>query len=107
MQKIFFSLSLLASAINLAAQNASDSTAKIRSQSDFQKTQQITYIEQLSKQGGNGKIDTSKLEKKTIIQEIDLPKALDVLIDMGGEVIINTWNENKIKLQTTIQFEGP
>jgi hypothetical protein len=51
------------------------------------------------------KIDSSKLVKKTIAQEIALAKALDVLIDMSGELIINTWNENKIKIETTVQFE--
>jgi hypothetical protein len=53
------------------------------------------------------KIDSSKLVKKTITQEIALPKALDVLIDMSGELIINTWNDNKMKIETTVQFEEP
>lgn len=53
------------------------------------------------------KIDTSKLVKKTISQEINLPKALDVLIDMSGELIIHTWKENKMKIETTIQYEEP
>jgi len=65
------------------------------------------YIDPLRSQGAIKKVDTSKLEKKAISQEIALPKALDVLIDMGGEVIINIWNENKVKLETTVQFEGP
>lgn len=107
MQKIFLSLSLFVASLNLAAQNAGDSSIKISTQFDLQKTQNVTYIEQLGLQGAIKKVDTSKLEKKTISQEIDLPKALDVLIDMGGEVVINTWSENIVKLETTVQFEGP
>jgi hypothetical protein len=110
MQKIFLSLFTLASAMHLAAQNGADSMANIRrSQYNLQKAQQNQYLEQTNSQTihYNEKIDTSKLEKKTIRQEIDLPKALDVLIDMGGEVVITTWNENKIKLETTVLFEGP
>jgi hypothetical protein len=106
MLKIFFSFVLLASAISLAAQDTENSTITIRSQSNLQRTQQEAYAAQRGLQEGNKKIDTSKLVKKTISQEIELPGALDVLIATKGEMVIHTWNENKVKIQTKVQFEG-
>lgn len=57
--------------------------------------------------GGNGKVDTSKLTRKTISQEISIPKALDILIDMTCDLTIKTWNDNKVKIETTVQYDGP
>src|SRR6266498_2278301 len=96
MKNIFLSIAL-AMAIHTSAQNPIESSRTINRASEWSKQSALEVK----------KIDSSKLVKKTITQEIALPKALDVLIDMSGELIINTWSENKIKLETTVQFEEP
>lgn len=52
-----------------------------------------------------GKIDTSRLIKKTVSQEINLSKALDVLIDMTGDLTVKTWNDNKVKIEATLKID--
>jgi len=96
MKNIFLFIAVAATAC-ASAQNPAQSTRPVNRASEWSKSAALE----------SKKIDSSKLVKKTITQEIALPKALDVLIDMGGELIINTWNENKIKLETTVQFEAP
>jgi hypothetical protein len=50
-------------------------------------------------------IDESRLIKKAISQEITLPRALDIIIDQRRNLSIKTWNENKVKIETTVQLE--
>ncbi|MBO9684359.1 MAG: hypothetical protein J7502_17120, partial [Flavisolibacter sp.] len=33
-------------------------------------------------------------------------KPLDILIDMNSDLTINTWNESKIKIETSLQYQG-
>src|SRR5687768_17376507 len=101
MKNIFLPI-VLVTAIYASGQT----TTETRPQFDTYKT--INRASEWSKESAQEirKIDSTKLVKKTITQEISLPKALDVLIDMSGELIINTWNENKIKMETTVQFEA-
>jgi hypothetical protein len=96
MKNIFLSVSLLV-ALYTSAQNLPEVNRTVNRASEWSKTSDLE----------SKKIDSSKLVRKIITQEIALPKALDVLIDMSGELIINTWNENKIKIETTVQFEAP
>lgn len=96
MKNIFLSIGM-ATTVCALAQNPTQSTRPINRASEWSKESALEAR----------KIDSSKLVKKTITQEIALPKALDVLIDMSGELTINTWNENKIKIETTVQFEAP
>ena len=96
MKNIFLSIAM-ATTVCALAQNPTQSTRPINRASEWSKESALEAR----------KIDSSKLVKKTITQEIALPKALDVLIDMSGELTINTWNENKIKIETTVQFEAP
>jgi hypothetical protein len=96
MKNIFLSIAVAATAC-VSAQNPTQSTRPVNRASEWSKASAAE----------DKKIDSSKLVKKTVTQEIALPKALDVLIDMSGELIINTWNENKMKIETTVQFEGP
>jgi hypothetical protein len=51
------------------------------------------------------KIDTSRFVKKTVSQEINLSKALDVLIDMSGDLTVKAWNDNKVKIETTLKID--
>jgi hypothetical protein len=51
------------------------------------------------------KIDTSRFVKKTVSQEINLSRALDVLIDMSGDLTVKTWNDNKVKIETTLKID--
>lgn len=92
MKNIFLSIAV-ATVMYASAQNPFETNRVINRASEWS-------------QAETKKIDSSKLVKKTIIQELTLPKALDVLIDMSGELIINTWNDNKIKIETTIQAEA-
>lgn len=94
MKNIFLFVSLLM-ALCTSAQNLPEVNRTVNRASEWSKTSDLE----------SKKIDSSKLIRKTITQEIALPKALDVLIDMSGELVINTWNENKIKIETTVQFE--
>lgn len=96
MKNIFLSIAL-ATTIQASAQNVIETNRAINRASEWSKESALE----------TKKTDSSKLVKKTITQEIALPKALDILIDMSGELIINTWNENKIKLETTVQYEEP
>ena len=96
MKNIFLSIAV-ATTVCALAQNPTQSTRPINRASEWSKESALE----------SKKIDSSKLIKKTITQEIALPKALDILIDMSGELIISTWNENKIKIETTVQFEEP
>src|SRR5215213_7110800 len=96
MKNIFLSIAMATTACALA-QNPTQSTRPINRASEWSKESALE----------TKKIDSSKLVKKTITQEIALPKALDVLIDMTNDLTINTWNENKIKIETTVEFESP
>jgi hypothetical protein len=51
------------------------------------------------------KIDTSRFVKRTVSQEINLSKPLDVLIDMSGDLTVKTWNDNKVKIETTLKVD--
>jgi|GEM_PF-5123087 len=92
MKNILLSIAVI-TAIHTSAQNTIEANRAINRASEWAKE--------------NSKIDSSKLITKTVTQEIALAKALDVLIDMSGELIINTWNDNKIKIETTVQSENP
>lgn len=96
MKNIFLSIALAIS-IYAASQNPAQSRRTINRASEWNNELTVT----------GKKVDSSKLIKKTIVQELALPKALDVLIAMSGDLVINTWNENKIKIETTFQFEEP
>src|SRR5215213_751777 len=96
MKNIFLFIAVAATAC-ASAQNPAQSARPVNRASEWSKESALQ----------TKKIDSSKLVKKTITQEIALPKTLDVLIDMSGELTINTWNENKMKIETTVQFESP
>lgn len=101
MRYIFLSVAL-ATTIYSSAQNTYDLNRSVET------NRSVNRASEWSKASAETqKIDSSKLVKKTITQELALPKALDVLIDMSGELIINTWNDNKIKMETTVQSENP
>jgi hypothetical protein len=51
-------------------------------------------------------VDTKKLVRKTLSQEISLKKPLGVYVAMGGLLTIRTWNESKVKIETSIWIEG-
>ncbi len=50
--------------------------------------------------------DTKNLVRKGISQEITFAKPPEVAVEMNGLVTIKIWNENKIKLETSIWMEG-
>src|SRR5436189_1774216 len=95
MKNIFLSIALV-TMIRCVAQNPAETSRTINRAAEWSKESALEAK----------KIDSSKLVKKTITQEIALPKALDILIDMSGELVINTWAANKIKLETTFQYDG-
>lgn len=96
MKNILLSIAV-ATAMYASAQNPAEANRVINRAREWSKTSDLEVKT----------IDSSKLVKKTITQELALPKALDILIDMSGELIINTWNEYKIKIETTVQSESP
>ena len=96
MKNIFLSIAV-ATTVSASAQDLNEANRAVNRASEWSKAAALE----------SKKIDSLKLVKKTVTQEIALTKALDVLIDMSGELIINTWNENKMKIETTVQFEEP
>lgn len=51
--------------------------------------------------------DSTKFVRKHISRELTLPNALDLLVTISGElIIIKTWNENKVRVETSVRFEG-
>jgi hypothetical protein len=69
-------------------------------------TKNINRASELSSNFDNeSKIDETRLIKKTVSREITLSSALDIIIDQRRNLSIKTWNENKVKIEATIQLE--
>lgn len=51
-------------------------------------------------------VDTKDLVRKKVSQEINLSKPLDVAVEMNGTVTVKIWNENKVKLETSVWIDG-
>jgi hypothetical protein len=50
--------------------------------------------------------DSTKFVKKAISQELNLTQALDVLVDLTTDLTIKTWNDNKVRVETSVRYEG-
>jgi hypothetical protein len=90
MKKLFQFISLLTVVLNA---NAQDGPVSIN----------VNRATEWSKE--QAKIDTSRFIKKTVSREINLSKALDVLIDMSGDLTVKTWNDNKVKIEATLKVD--
>src|SRR5690349_20619505 len=51
-------------------------------------------------------VDTKNFVRKTVSKEIILPKPLGIAVEMGGQVTVKTWKEDKIKIESAIWIKG-
>jgi hypothetical protein len=96
MKNLITTLALIITLINYLNAQQSSSTSTTKTINRAKEWSNETVVEE-------NKIDETKLTKKQIVQEIALPKALDILIDLNRNLTIKTWNENKIKIETSVQ----
>lgn len=104
MKNILLPFALVIALSSTAQQPTGNTVTAVQAQKN---NQQLQLQNQAIQQVYQGKEeDTSKRLQKTIMQEISLPKPLDILIDMNSDLTINTWNESKIKIETSLQYRG-
>jgi hypothetical protein len=105
MKNILLSFTLIIALASTAQQRTGNTVTAVESAQ--KNNQQLQLQSQAIQQVYQGKeADTSKLLQKTVMHEIALLKPLDILIDMNSDLTINTWNENKIRIETSLQYRG-